>query len=152
MIRAALLVAVAFTTALTIWTIGRLALGYAAQSTGLIAAGALLLSQCIMSIIITPWLAYEAKPRVLTSLAPLVTTPWPLLLLVIMISGISAISIVASQIWVGGLIILSYFSARGILRVLSEGQLRTIALTVLQLAPATALWAGREAWIPWFTG
>ena len=152
MMRAALLVAVAFTTALTIWTIGRLALGEVAQSTGLIAAGALLLTQCIISTIITPWLAYEAKPGVLTGLVPLVTTPWPLLLLVIGISSVSTINIVASQIWVGGLIVLSYFSARGILRVLREGQLRIISLAVLQLAPATALWAGRNAWIPWFTG
>jgi uncharacterized membrane protein YqgA involved in biofilm formation len=152
MIRPALLVAVAYTTALAIWTIGRLALGEVAQSTGLIAAGALLITQCIMSTIITPWLACDAKPEVLTGLVPLVTIPWPLLLLLIKISGISTITMMASQIWVGGLIILSYFSARGLLRVLREGQLRTIALTVLQLAPATALWAGRKAWIPWFTG
>jgi uncharacterized membrane protein YqgA involved in biofilm formation len=152
MIRPALLVAVAYTTALAIWTIGRLALGEVAQSTGLIAAGALLITQCIMSTIITPWLACDAKPKVLTGLVPLVTIPWPLLLLLIKISGISTITMMASQIWVGGLIILSYFSARGLLRILREGQLRTIALTVLQLAPATALWAGRKAWIPWFTG
>ncbi len=152
MMRPALLVAVAYTTALAIWTIGSLALGDVAQSTGLIAAGALLITQCIASTVITPWLACDAKPGVLTGLAPLVTTPWPLLLLVIVISGISTITMVASQIWAGGIIILSYFSARGLQRILREGQLRTIALTVLQLAPATALWAGRKAWIPWFTG
>jgi len=152
MIRPALLVAVAYTAALAIWTIGRLALGDVAQSTGHIAAGALLLTQCITSILITPWLAYDVKPEALTSLVPLLITPWPLLLLVIKISGISTMAMVASQIWVGGLIILSYFSARGLLRVLREGQLRTVALTVLQLAPATALWAARKVWIPWFTG
>ncbi len=152
MIRPALLVAVAYTTALAIWTIGSLALGDVAQSTGLIAAGALLITQCIASTVITPWLACDAKPAALTGIAPLVTTPWPLLLLVIGISGISTITIVASQIWAGGLIILSYFCARGLLRILREGQLRTIALTILQLAPAIALWAGRKTWIPWFTG
>jgi len=151
MIRAVLLVAVAYTAALAIWMVGRLALGDDAQSTGLIAAGALLITQCIMSTFITPWLACDAKSEVLTGLAPLLTAPWPLLILVIEISGISMINIVASQIWVGGLIILSYFSARGLLRLLHEGQLQTITLTVLQLVPATALWAGRKAWIPWFT-
>jgi hypothetical protein len=152
MIRVALLVAMSYTTALAIWTVGRLALGEVAQSTGITAAGALLVTQCIMSMIITPWLACDAKQGAPAGLLPLVTTPWPLLLLVIGISGISAITIVASQIWVGGLIILSYFSARGFLRVVREGQLRTITLTILQLVPAMALWAGRETWTPWFTG
>lgn len=151
MSRPALLVAVTYTAALAIWTIGRLALGDVAHSTGLIAAGTLLITQCIISTIITPWLAYDAKPKMLTGLLPLLTTPWPLLLLVVVITGIPVITMVASQIWVGGLIILSYFSARGLLQVLREGQLRTIALTVLQLVPAIALWAGHKVWIPWFT-
>ncbi len=152
MIRTTLLVAVAFTTALTIWTIGRLALGELAQSTGLIAAGALLITQCIMSTVISPWLACDAKPGVLLAgLVAFVITPWPLLLLIIEISGISIISMVTSQIWVAALIILSYFSARGLRRILREDQWRTIALTVLQLVPATLLWAGRNAWVPWFT-
>ena len=152
MIPAALLVAVVYTTALAIWTIGRLALGDTAQSTGLIAYGAVLITQCIISAIITPWLACEVKPEKLIALVPLVTTPWPLLLLVVGISGVSTLSVGASQIWVGVLIILSYYSTRGALGFLSEGQLRTITLTVMQLAPAIVLWAGRKTWIPWFTG
>jgi len=151
MIRATLLVAVAFTTALTVWTIGRLALGEIAQSTGLIAAGALLITQCIMSIVISPWLACDAKPGVLTGLVSFVITPWPLLLLIIKISGISIFSMVMSQIWVAALIILSYFSTRGLQHILRKDQWRTIVLTVLQLVPATVLWAGRNAWVPWFT-
>jgi hypothetical protein len=149
--RTTLLVAVAFTTALTIWTIGRLALGELAQSTGLIAAGALLITQCIMSIVISPWLACDAKSGVMTGLISFVITPWPLLLLIIQISGISIFSMLTSQIWVAALIVLSYFSARGLRRILREDQWRTIALTVLQLVPATVLWAGRNAWVPWFT-
>ena len=147
----ALLVAVAYTIALAIWTVGRIALGEAAQSTGLIAAGALLITQCIISAVIAPWLACGTKLHGPTSLVPLVTTPWPLLLLIIGISGIPAFDMVASQIWAGGLITLSYFSARSLLRVVGEGQLRTLALTVLQLVPAIALWAGRKVWVPWFT-
>jgi hypothetical protein len=152
MTRSALLVAVVYTAALAVWTIGKLALGEEALTTGLIAAGAVLVTQCIVAAIITPWLACDPEPEVLTGLVPLLTTPWPLLLLVTWVAGISAVAVVASQIWVGGLIALSYLSARGLLRVLSEGQWRTIALTALQVAPATVLWAGRETWVPWFAG
>lgn len=151
MSRAALLIAVAYTAAIAIWTIGRLALGDLAQSTGLVAASALLVTQCIMSTIFTPWLACDSKPGLPTGLLPLLVTPWPLLLLVVEISGIPMISMVKSQIWVVGLLILSYFSTRAILRVLREGQLRTIALIVLQLTPATALWTGHNAWVSWLT-
>lgn len=148
--RSALLVAVVYTAALAVWTIGKLALGAAPLPTGLLAVGALLVTQCIVVAIVTPWLACDAKAKALSGLAPLLTTPWPLLLLAAWISGLSTIAIVASQVWVGGLITISYLSARGLLRVLSEGQLRTIALTVLQLAPATVLWAERAVWLPWF--
>ena len=151
MSRAALLVAVAYTAALMTWTIGSLALGNVAQSTGLIATSALLITQSIISTILTPWLACDSNKGMPTGLLPLLTAPWPLLLLVVMISGIPIIAIVASQVCVGGLIILSFFSARGLLRMLQEGQLRTIALTVLQLVPATILWAGHKVWTPWFT-
>ena len=152
MIRSALLVAVAYTATIAVWTIGRLALGEVAQSTGLIAASALLITQCIIAMLITPWLAGDEKGQGVTGVVPLLTTPWPLLLLVIGISGISTTTMVLSQIWVGGLAILSYLSARGLIRILRDGQLRNIVQTVLQFAPATALWAGRKTWIPWFTG
>ena len=145
-----LLAAVTYTAALAIWFIGRLALGDVAQSTGLIATGTVLITQCIMSTIITPWLVCDAKPKMVTELLPLLTTPWPLLILVILISGVPMSAFVASQIWVVGLIILSYFSARGVLQILREGQLRTIALTVLQLVPAISLWTGSKVWLPWF--
>jgi hypothetical protein len=148
--RSTLLVAVVYTAALAVWTIGKLALGAAPLPTGLLAVGALLVTQCIVVAIITPWLACDAKAKVLSGLAPLLTTPWPLLLLAARISGLSTVTVVASQAWVGGLIAFSYIGARGLMRVLGEGQLRTIALTVLQLAPATALWAGRAVWLPWF--
>jgi len=149
MSRLTMLVAVTYTAALAIWTIGKLALGDVAQSTGLIAASSLLITQCIIFTIITPWLVCDEKPKMLTELLPLLTTPWPLLLFVVLVSGIPVITIVASQVWVVGLIILSYFLARGILKTLREGQLRTIALTALQLVPAIALWTGSEVWIPW---
>ena len=152
MTRAALLVPLTYTAALAVWTLGKLALGETPQSTGMIAAGALLLTQCILSAIVTPWLACDAKPRIPTGLVPLVTTPWPLILLVIGISGISVIAMLASQIMVGALIVISYVGTRGLLNVLQEGQLRTTALTALQLAPAIMLWAGRTTWVPWFTG
>ena len=152
MTRGAALLALAYTAALAIWITGRLALGDAAHPTGIAAAGALLISQCIVAVLAAPWLAGAAGGERMTGLVPLVITPWPLLVLVVKISGISTLTMVASQFWVGALIVLSYLGARGVLRILREAQLQTIALTIMQVVPAVALWAGRETWVPWFTG
>ena len=150
--RAALLFAIACTAALTVWTLGQLILGNTAHSTGLLATEAMLITQVILATFITPLLVCDAKSTSLPELLPLVTTPWPLFLLLIGISGYSTTAMALSQLWVAGLILLSYLGTLGIMRVVRQDQLKTIALTILQLAPATILWAGREVWIPWFTG
>jgi hypothetical protein len=73
MMRAAMLVAVAYTAALAIWTIGMLALSEGAATSGPVLAGALLITQCIAAAVVTPWLACDAAPRVRAGLVPLVT-------------------------------------------------------------------------------
>lgn len=150
--RAAMVVAVAYTAALTIWTLGMLTLADTAELLGPSLVAALLITQCITAAVFTPWLACDTIAQARPGLAPLVTAPWPLLVLVVKVSGVSALAVAASQLWVGGIVVLSYFGARVLPRILGAGQSWTIALTVLQLAPAVTLWAGRQAWVPWFTG
>ena len=74
--RASLLFAVAYTAALTIWTLGKLLLGNTAQATGLVATEALLITQGVLATFITPLLVSDARPASLPALLPLVTTPW----------------------------------------------------------------------------
>jgi len=150
--RAAMLVAVAYTAALAIWTIGLLTLTDTADLLGPTLVGTLLTTQCITAAFFTPWLACDAIPRAGPGLAPLVTAPWPLLILAGKVSDVSALAVAASQLWVGGIVVLSYVGARALARIFGAGQPWTIALTALQLAPAVMLWAGRQAWVPWFTG
>lgn len=152
MTRPVLLMALAGTAALAIWMIGRLALGEAAQPTGLAVAGAALMTQCIMGLYLGPWLAGDSTSVEWAGVLALVTVPWPLLVLAVKFSGISSISMVTSQIWVGSIIILSCLGARALMRVFAEGQLRIIAIAVLQCIPATVLWAGRRTWLAWFVG
>ena len=152
MIRPALLTSLACTAAMAIWMIGRLALGEAAQPTGLAVAGAALLTQCIVGVYLGPWLARDSKSAEWAGAMALITVPWPLLILAVKFSGISSISMVGSQIWVASMIILSGLGARVLMRVFAEGQRRVIAFTVLQCVPATVLWAGRRTWLGWFIG
>jgi len=150
--RSALLTALACTAAMAIWMIGSLALGEAAQEIGLALAGAALIVQCIMGVYLGPWLAGDSASAEWVGALALVTVPWPLLVLAVKFSGISSISMVASQIWVAGIIILGCLGARALMRMFAEGQLRIIAFTVLQSVPATILWAGRRTWLAWFIG
>jgi len=148
--RPALLMALACTAAMAIWMIGSLALGQAARPVGLAVAGASLTIQCFLGVYLGPWLAGDSTSVEWGGALALVTVPWPLLVLAVKFSGISSISMVASQIWVVGIIILSCLGARALMRVIAEGQLRIVALTVFQFIPATVLWAGRRTWLPWF--
>lgn len=150
MMRPALTLSLAAYAAFAVWTLGRLALGDQAQAVGVVAAGSLLMLQGVLLVIMMPWLAGGPEPQKLMNLAALVAVPWPLFALALNISDLGPVHIVASQLWLTGIVLLSYFISRVLLRALHTERPRTLVATVLQLAPAVLLWAVRDTWIPWF--
>ena len=150
--RAGVYIGIVYTAAAAAWLFGRLLLGANLGPTSASALDALLLTQCLVAWVATPWFAAGGDHRTnVLAIALLVSVPWPLLVLILQFSDQSYIGVVAGQFAVVAIVAVCYFASRFLHRIADADGFQ-MGVLVLQTGPVLALWSLSDAWLGWVVG